>query len=114
MKTVKLATASSKTTLTLSATIDGETYSTDITLRPSDYYMLIKLSGVNGNMQFAAQKIVGGYEIQLTKTNGTKTTVEGLAALSMNASRLVNGKLHWNPTLVSDIKVRILHTRTGF
>lgn len=105
MKTLKLESSATLTTYTFSATVDNKKYTSAVTMRPDDYYMLVKMTGAAGIAEFEAKKLIGGYQIQLTSTEGAKKTIEGLAAVSMNESRTVNGKLYWNPTLLSEIKV---------
>lgn len=107
MKTLKLETSTTSTTRTVSVTVDGKRYTSAITMRPDDYYMLIRMTGQGSSMQFEAQKLTGGYQVELSSIEGSKTTIEGLAAISVNESNTVNGKLYWNPTLVSELKVNI-------
>ena len=68
--------------------------------------MLIKLSGASSDIEFEAKQLTGGYQIQLAKTEGAKTTVEGRAAISMTENRTISGDLRWNPALLSELKVR--------
>lgn len=107
MKNIKIETVATRTTYTISATVDGKTYTSAFTLRPSDYYMLIRLTGAASNMEFEAKRLDGGYQIQLAKIEGAKTTVEGRAAISMSENRTIKGDLRWNPALYTEIKVFI-------
>ena len=105
MKTLKLETSHTSTTRTVSLTVDGKKYTSTFTVRPDDWYVLIRLSGVKTNVEFEAKQLTGGYQVQLLRIEGAKTTIEGLAAISMNESKTINGKLYWNPKLISEMQV---------
>lgn len=105
MKTIKLESTATSTTYTISLTVDGEKYSSAFTYRPELSSMLIRMGCQHTDVEFEAKRLTGGYQVQLSKTAGDKTTVEGLAAISMNESNIINGKLQWNPALISEIQV---------
>lgn len=95
-------------------TVDGKRYTSSFTLRPEDYYMLVRMSNQESNVQLEAKQLTGGYQVELSKIEGSQTTIEGLAAVSINESNTVSGKLFWNPVLVSEIQVYVGHLSTSY
>lgn len=111
MKTVKVQASATGNAYNVAVTVDGKTYAGVVTVRPEDYYLSVRLNGASADIQLRAQKLDGGYKVELTKIEGTKSTIEGLAAISINASKTINGKLFWNPELVSELKVKYSYVK---
>lgn len=108
MKSFELTTEKTRSSWTVTLTIDRQVYQTSFTARPEDHYMMVKLTCPHSNeYQLESSAIENGYQVQLSRKEEGKSSVDALVAVSMNESKTINGKLYWNPALYSELKVSI-------
>lgn len=93
-KTLTLETSTTSATHTVSVPVNSKRYTSAMTMRPGDYYTLIGMTDRRSSMQFEAQKLTGRYLLELSSIEGSKTTIQGLAGISVNEFNYVNGKLY--------------------
>jgi len=112
IKTIKFeskTTIGETTNIVLTATVDNKAYKTTISYKPTNSYMMVKVNfdpmDARNNIEFEAMKLSKGYQMKLIKQQNGEVITEGLAAISMNENKTINGKLYWNPTLYSEVKV---------
>jgi hypothetical protein len=112
MKNFEFSSETTRTTWTSKLTVGSEVYQMAVTARPDDSYLLVKLTcRHDNNYQLECATIDNGYQMQLSRTEGGRTSVDALIAGSINDSRTVNGKLYWNPAVYSEVKSKIAAVR---